>query len=93
MMNRLGCVGPKAQFRQMYSIQKKIIRAITFSPPLSRSESLFRSLGFLNIHEINDLICVFVFRCMNQDRHPCDHSLSSMYYVGNYYTRYNNAIW
>ena len=69
------CVDPKVQFKQLYSIQKKIIRAITFSPPLARSKFLFRSLDFLSIHEINVLIilmCVFVFRCMKQDKDPCD---------------------
>ena len=40
------------QFKLPDEIQK-IIRAITFSPPLTRSEFLFRSLGILRIHEIN----------------------------------------
>ena len=36
--NAVWCVGPKGLFKQLYSIKKKIIRAITFSPPLTRSE-------------------------------------------------------
>ena len=81
--NTVWCVGPKVQLKQLYSIQKKIIRAITFSPPLTRSESLLRSfIGFLSIHEINVLmVCVIVFRCMNQDKHPCDHFLN--WYIDN----------
>ena len=51
-----------AQFKQLYSIHKKIIRAITFSPPLTRSDFIFRSLGIPIIYEItvsmNNDVCL-----------------------------------
>ena len=60
-----------SKLQKLMSVQKKIVRLITFKSYSEHTEPLFKKLNLLNIYKINDyLTSLFIFQFYNMNNMP-----------------------